>query len=62
MKQTFADALELKQYDLAVVMAAYLMTCEDECFSRGPDDSPWMRQADSESATACRILISDMSY
>lgn len=47
MKQTFADALELKQYDLAVVMAAYLMTCEDECFSRGPEDCPWMRQADS---------------
>ena len=46
MKQTFADALDLKQYDLAVVMAAYLMRCEDECFGRGPDDCPWMLQAD----------------
>ncbi|MBR0274815.1 MAG: hypothetical protein IJQ76_01210 [Prevotella sp.] len=47
MKQAFADAIEAGQYDFAVVMAAYLMRCEDECFSRGPGDSPWMRQADS---------------
>lgn len=36
MRQAFADAVQLKQYDFALVMATYLMTGEDECFGRGP--------------------------
>lgn len=47
MQQTFADAMELKQYDFAMIMATYLMRCEDECFGRGPEDGPWMQKADS---------------
>lgn len=46
MKQAFADALQLRQYDLALVMAANLMTCEDEAFGRGPRECEWMGQAD----------------
>ena len=46
MKQAFADALQLRQYDLALVMAASLMTCEDELFGRGPRECEWMGQAD----------------
>ena len=45
MQQAFADALQLEQYDFALVMATYLMTGEDECFGHGPYDSQWMQQA-----------------
>ncbi len=46
MKQSFAEALQLKQYDFALMMAAYLMQCEDECFGRGPEACEWMKRAD----------------
>ena len=46
MKQAFSDAIQLRQYDLALVMAASLMTCEDEAFDRGPPECEWMGLAD----------------
>ncbi len=46
MRQAFADAVQLNQYDFALVMATYLMTGEDECFGRGPYDCKWIEQAD----------------
>ena len=46
MQQAFTDACHLHQYDFAVVMAGYLMSCEDDIFGRGPEESDWMVQAD----------------
>lgn len=46
MRQAFTDACHLQQYDFAVVMAGYLMSCEDDIFGRGPEESDWMGQAD----------------
>lgn len=52
MRQSFVDALQQKQYDFALMMAAYLMQCEDECFGRGPEACEWMKRADEVSSKA----------
>ena len=46
LKQSFADAAELKLYDCALLLSTELIVCEDKEYKKRPDEYDWIEAGD----------------